>query len=68
MNLLIQVALNIVKHGRGGIFDSLGNIMGIHTRGSMLIGGKHHAGYSNKFITNTGINIINESIPNQIIK
>ena len=52
----------------GGIFDSLGNIMGIHTRGSMLIGGKHHAGYSNKFITNTGINIINESIPNQIIK
>ncbi len=52
----------------GGIFDSYGEIMGIYTRGIGLIGGKHHAGYFDNFFNNTGINIVNEFIPNQVTK
>ena len=52
----------------GGIFDSHGEIMGIYTRGIGLIGGKHHAGYFDTFKKDTGINIVNEFIPNQVTK
>lgn len=45
----------------GGVFDSVNELMAIHTRGNRNIGGKEHAGKDNDFCADCQIDLLNNS-------